>query len=83
MYIKINKKLARLLVSGILLKEINFTKKVSYYHLLKGKRLSPDSLFLLSLKLSITRRSGKRNNITNIPHSCNKLHYSFKAKTKS
>jgi hypothetical protein len=53
MNIKVNKKMARLLVLRILLKEIISTKQVSYYHLLKEKRLSPDSLFLFIFK---TRR---------------------------
>lgn len=51
MNIKVNKKMARLLVLRILLKEIISTKQVSYYHLLKEKRLSPDSLFLLIFKI--------------------------------
>ena len=58
MYIKINKKLARLLVSGILLKEINFTKKVSYYHLLKGKRGCLKSPFGLKKESPIQKCRG-------------------------
>lgn len=75
--------MARLLVIRILLKEIISSKQVSYYHLLKEKRLSPDSLFFLSLKFSVTRGSRKRNDITYISHPCNKLNHAFKPKTES
>ncbi|MEY3322162.1 MAG: hypothetical protein RLZZ417_1745 [Bacteroidota bacterium] len=48
MNIKVNKKLARLLVLRIQLKEIISTKQVSNYYLLKEKRLSPRQPFLVS-----------------------------------
>jgi hypothetical protein len=41
MNIKVNKKMARLLVLRILLKEIISSKQVSYYHLLKEKEAVP------------------------------------------
>lgn len=75
--------MARLLVLRILLKEIISTKQVSYYHLLKEKRLSPDSLFFLSLKLSVTWGSRKRNDIAYISHPCNKLNHTLKTETES
>lgn len=83
MNIKVNKKMARLLVLRILLKEIISTKQVSYYHLLKEKRLSPDSLFFLSLKFSVTWCPWEGNDITYISHPCNKLNHAFKTETKS
>ena len=75
--------MAWLLVLRILLKEIISTKQVSYYHLLKEKRLSPDSLFFLSLKFRVTWRSWEWNNITYITHPCNKLNHALKTKTES
>jgi hypothetical protein len=83
MNIKVNKKMARLLVLRILLSEIIFTKQVSYYHLLKEKRLSPDSLFFLSLKFSVTWCSWEGNDIAYISHPCNKLNHTLKPKTES
>jgi hypothetical protein len=84
MNIKVNKKMARLLVLRILLKEIISSKQVSYYHLLKEKRLSPDSLpFFLFLKLGVTWSSWKRNDIAYISHPCNELNHALKPKTES
>ena len=84
MNIKVNKKMARLLVLRILLKEIISTKQVYYYHLLKEKRLPfLIASFFLFLKFSVTWCSWEWNNITYITHPRNKLNHALKTKTES
>ena len=83
MNIKVNKKNGTVIGSQNTIKRNNFFKTGLLLSFVKRKKAVPDSLFLLSLKFSVTWCPWEGNDITYISHPCNKLNHTLKPKTES